>query len=56
MRPSIPEIVGEKHYVKALSYSRVAVDAEAVDAPAIAGLLFALLGVRWVSGSTRRLI
>ncbi|MGI8654299.1 MAG: MFS transporter [Pyrinomonadaceae bacterium] len=45
---SIPEIVGEEQYVKALSYSRVAVDTEAVAAPALAGLLVALLGVRWV--------
>ena len=45
---SIPEVVGEEHYVKALSYSRVAVDIEAVAAPAIAGLLVVLLGVRWV--------
>jgi len=45
---SIPEVVGETHYVKALSLSRVATDVEAVAAPALAGLLVALLGVRWV--------
>lgn len=45
---SIPEVVGEEHYVKALSYSRVAVDIEAIAAPAIAGLLVVWLGVRWV--------
>ncbi len=45
---SIPEVVGEEQYVKALSYSRVAVDIEAVAAPAVAGLLVVLLGVRWV--------
>ena len=45
---SIPEIVGEEHYVKALSYSRVAVDIESVAAPAVAGLLVVWLGVRWV--------
>ena len=45
---SIPEIVGEEQYVKALSYSRVAVDIEAVAAPAVAGLLVVWLGVRWV--------
>ena len=45
---SIPEIVGEEQYVKALSYSRVAVDIEAFAAPALAGLLVASLGVRWV--------
>ena len=45
---SIPEVVGEERYVKALSLSRVAVDVEAVAAPAVAGLLVAALGVRWV--------
>ncbi|MBC7909289.1 MAG: MFS transporter [Pyrinomonadaceae bacterium] len=45
---SIPEIVGDEQYVKALSLSRVAVDIEAVAAPAVAGILVALLGVRWV--------
>ncbi len=45
---SIPEVVGEEQYVKALSYSRVAVDIEAVAAPAIAGLLVVWSGVRWV--------
>lgn len=45
---SIPEIVGDEQYVKALALSRVAVDVEAVAAPAIAGALVALLGVRWV--------
>src|SRR5882724_953715 len=45
---SIPEIVGGEEYVKALSLSRVATDVEAVAAPALAGLLVALLGLRWV--------
>ncbi len=45
---SIPEVVGNEQYVKALSLSRVAVDIEAVAAPAIAGLLLALFGLRWV--------
>jgi NRE family putative nickel resistance protein-like MFS transporter len=45
---SIPEVVGEEQYVKALSLSRVATDVEAVAAPALAGILVALLGVRWV--------
>ncbi len=45
---SIPEVVGDEQYVKALSLSRVAVDVEAVAAPAVAGLLVALLGIRWV--------
>ncbi|MDQ9172149.1 MFS transporter [Oxalobacteraceae bacterium R-40] len=44
----IPEVAGEKHYVKALSLSRVAVDIEALAAPALAGLLLVWLGVRWV--------
>jgi MFS transporter, NRE family, putaive nickel resistance protein len=45
---SIPAVVGNEQYVQALSFSRVAVDIEAVAAPAVAGLLVALLGVRWV--------
>jgi NRE family putative nickel resistance protein-like MFS transporter len=45
---SIPAIAGEQHYVKALSLSRVAVDAENVAAPALAAALVALAGVRWV--------
>lgn len=45
---SIPEVVGEEQYVKALSYSRIAVDIEAIAAPALAGLLVAFFGVRWV--------
>src|SRR5436190_5627147 len=45
---SIPEVVGGEEYVKALSLSRVATDVEAVAAPALAGLLVALLGLRWV--------
>lgn len=45
---SIPQVVGEAHYVKALSWSRVAVDVEAVAAPIIAGLLIAVTGLRWI--------
>src|SRR6266478_5074567 len=45
---SVPEVVGGEQYVKALSLSRVATDVEAVAAPALAGLLVALLGLRWV--------
>src|SRR5436189_1555327 len=45
---SIPEIVGGEQYVKALSLSRVATDVEAVAAPALAGLLLALFGLRGV--------
>jgi NRE family putative nickel resistance protein-like MFS transporter len=45
---SIPEVVGEENYVKALSYSRVAVDLEGIAAPAVAGLLVVWLGLCWV--------
>jgi NRE family putative nickel resistance protein-like MFS transporter len=45
---SIPEIVGNEKYVKALSLSRVATDVEAVGSPAIAGLLVAVVSVRWI--------
>ena len=45
---SIPKVVGNEQYVRALSLSRVAVDVEAVAAPAVAGLLVAWLGVRGV--------
>lgn len=41
-------VVGSEQYVSALSLSRVSTDVEAVAAPALAGLLVALLGVRWV--------
>lgn len=45
---TIPEIAGPQHYVQALSLSRVAVDVETVAAPAVAGIVVAVLGVRWV--------
>lgn len=45
---SLPAVVGEADYVKALSFSRVAVDIEAFAAPVIAGLLVATFSVRWV--------
>lgn len=45
---SIPRVVGEAHYVQALSLSRVAVDVEAVASPLIAGLLISVMGLRWV--------
>ena len=45
---TIPEIAGAQHYVKALSLSRVATDVENVAAPAVAGVVVALLGIRWV--------
>ena len=45
---TIPQVAGPQHYVKALSLSRVATDVENVAAPAIAGVVVALMGVRWV--------
>lgn len=45
---SLPEVVGPERYVKAVSLSRVAVDAEAVAGPVVAGLLVASLGLKWV--------
>lgn len=45
---SLPAVVGEADYVKALSFSRVAVDIEAFAAPVLAGLLVATFSVRWV--------
>ena len=45
---SIPDVVGKDDYVGAVSLSRVAVDVENVAAPALAGLLVAFVGVRWV--------
>ncbi len=44
----LPEVVGEKHYVEAVSYSRIAINIEAFASPALAGLLVAMLGVRLV--------
>ena len=45
---TIPEIAGNQNYVRALSLSRVAQDVETVASPALAGLLVAWVGVRWV--------
>lgn len=45
---SVPAVVGESHYVKALSVSRVAVDVENIAGPALAAVLVTLAGVRWV--------
>ena len=45
---SVPAIVGETHLVQALSLSRVAVDVEAVAAPAAAAIIVGLVGGRWV--------
>ena len=45
---SLPDVVGSEQYVKALSYSRIAVDLEAIAGPIIAGVLVAMIGLRWV--------
>ncbi len=45
---SVPAVVGEAHLVQALSLSRVAVDVEAVAAPAAAAVIVALVGAQWV--------
>ena len=44
---SIPELVGERLYTRAISLSRVATDLETIGGPLLAGLLIALVGVRW---------
>ncbi len=44
---SIPDVVGTKLYTRAVSLSRVAQDLEAAGGPLIAGVLIALVGVRW---------
>ncbi|HET8654629.1 MAG TPA: MFS transporter [Longimicrobiaceae bacterium] len=44
---SIPEVVGERLYTRALSLSRVATDLEAALGPLLAGVLIAWVGVRW---------
>ena len=45
---SIPSVVGETHLVKALALSRLAVDIEAIAAPAAAALIVTVFGARWV--------
>ena len=45
---SIPTMVGAQHYVKALLFSRVAVDVEAVGAPLLAGILIVALDLKWM--------
>ncbi|MGI9047514.1 MAG: MFS transporter [Burkholderiales bacterium] len=45
---SLPDVVGSEHYVKAVSLSRIAVDVESVASPALAGLLLAAVGLRWL--------
>ncbi len=44
---SIPELVGERWYTRAISLSRVATDLETVGGPLLAGILIAAVGVRW---------
>lgn len=44
---SIPELVGERLYTRAISLSRVATDLEMVGGPLLAGLLIAVVGIRW---------
>lgn len=44
---SIPDVVGESLYTRALAWSRVAVDLEAAGGPLVAGVLIALVGVKW---------
>lgn len=44
---ALPEVVGERLYTRAVALSRVAVDLEAVGGPLVAGVLIALVGVRW---------
>lgn len=45
---TLPDVAGREHYVKALSYSRIAVDLEAIGGPILAGVLVAVFGLRWV--------
>ncbi len=45
---SVPAVVGPDHIVQALAVSRIAVDVEALMAPAVAALIVALVGARWV--------
>ncbi|MFL5579970.1 MAG: MFS transporter, partial [Gemmatimonadaceae bacterium] len=44
---SIPQVVGESLYTRALAWSRVAVDVEAAGGPLVAGVLIAAAGIRW---------
>jgi NRE family putative nickel resistance protein-like MFS transporter len=44
---SIPDLVGPRLYTRAVSLSRVATDLESVGGPLVAGVLIALVGVRW---------
>jgi NRE family putative nickel resistance protein-like MFS transporter len=44
---SIPQLVGDRLYTRAVALSRVATDLEAIGGPLVAGVLIALVGVRW---------
>jgi MFS transporter, NRE family, putaive nickel resistance protein len=44
---SIPALVGDRLYTRAVALSRVAVELEAIAGPLVAGVLIALVGVRW---------
>lgn len=44
---SLPALVGDRLYTRAVALSRVAVDLEAIAGPLVAGLLIAAVGVRW---------
>jgi NRE family putative nickel resistance protein-like MFS transporter len=44
---SIPDLVGPQRYTRAVALSRVATDLESIGGPLVAGVLIALVGVRW---------
>jgi NRE family putative nickel resistance protein-like MFS transporter len=44
---SLPDVVGQGLYTRAVALSRVATDLESVGGPLVAGVLIALVGVRW---------
>lgn len=52
---ALPEVVGQRLYTRAISWSRVALALEAAVGPMLAGLFIAWVGVRWtfwVDGAT----
>ena len=44
---SIPELVGERLYTRAVALARVAVDLESIAGPLVAGAVIAAVGVHW---------
>ncbi len=44
---TLPVLVGERLYTRAVSLSRITVDLEAAGGPLVAGILIAAVGVRW---------